>query len=189
MDSIFIEALKGGITPAIVVAVYLVIIKIIDNKKEKLQIKINNDLVVAINKISLFLDQITNDIIEKDKLKCQNAIEDAFYSSAMKLATFIATTLVNNHIINNRETIIANIKNIINNEYYSVYASLNLYTINNIKVSDWLNKEWMAEIEKDMIDIIYNTELKNEDKMISFANKINFRFQTYITYITNKTIK
>lgn len=189
MDSVFIEALKGGITPAIVVAIYLVVIKLIDSKKEKLQIKINTDLAVAINKISLFLDQITDDIIEKDKLKCQNAIEDSFYSSAMKLASFIATTIANNHIVNNKETIIANIKNIINNEYYSIYASLSLYTINNIKVSDWLNKEWMVEIEKDMIDIIYNTELSNEAKMVSFANKINFKFQTYVTYITNKTIK
>jgi hypothetical protein len=52
-------------------------------------------------------------------------------------------------------------------------------------VSDYLNKEWINDIEKDMIDIIYNNVLSKEDKILTFNNKINIRFQSYITYIIN----
>ena len=40
-----------------------------------------------------------------------------------------------------------------------------------------------------MIDIIYNATLSKEDKIMSFTNKINIKFQSYITYIINNTIK
>ena len=44
-------------------------------------------------------------------------------------------------------------------------------------------------IEKDMVDIIYNPTLSKEDKILAFTNKINIKFQSYITYIINSTIK
>ena len=103
----------------------------------------------------------------------------------MRLIYFMSTTVVNNHININKNNIISNIKNIINAEYYTVYSSLSLYVINDKKVSDYLNKEWINDIEKDMIDIMYNDVLSKEDKILTFNNKINIRFQSYITYIIN----
>ena len=52
-----------------------------------------------------------------------------------------------------------------------------------------MNNEWINSIEKDIIDIIYNTKLSKEDKILSFTNKINIKFQSYITYIINHTLK
>ena len=46
----------------------------------------------------------------------------------------------------------------------------------------------MDIIEKDMIDIIYNEQLSKEDKILSFSNKINIKFQSYITYINNHVL-
>ena len=78
---------------------------------------------------------------------------------------------------------------IVNAEYYTVYSTLSSYTINNVNVCDVMNNEWISSIEKDIIDIIYNTKLSKEDKILSFTNKINIKFQSYITYIINHTLK
>lgn len=183
------EALTQGITPAIVVAIYLIITKIIDNKKENIQLKLSAELTKSINNISVFLTDITKNIIDKDKDKCKAAIEDTMFASAMKLVNFVSTTIINNHIEANKETVLANIHNIINTEFYSVYATLSLYKINGVKASDSLNKEWTDMVEKDMIDVIYNNKLGKEDKILSFTNKINLKFQSYITYMTNQILK
>lgn len=183
------EALAQGITPAIIVAIYLIITKIIDNRKENVQIKLSTELTKSINAISSFLTDITKNIIEKDKDKCKAAIEDTMFSSGMRLINFVSTTIINNHIEANKENVIANIHNIVNTEFYSVYATLSLYKINGVKASDSLNKDWMEIIEKDMFDIIYNSSLSKEDKILTFTNKINLKFQSYVTHMTNVIIK
>ena len=82
------EALTQGITPAIIIAIYLVIVKIIDNKKESNQAKINSKLVDSISKIGDFIDSITKNIVDKDREKCKTAINDSFKSSAYSLIKF-----------------------------------------------------------------------------------------------------
>lgn len=183
------DAIRQGIAPAIVVAIYLIITKIIDSRKESMQIKLSSDLTKSINTISNFINVLTKNIIEKDKDKCKNAIEDSMYSSAMRLIYFVSTTVVNNHIDSNKDNIISNVHNIVNAEYYTVYSTLSTYIIDNNKVCDVMDKSWIDSIEKDIIDIIYNDKLGKEDKILSFTNKINIKFQSYITYIINRTIK
>ena len=183
------NAIQQGIAPAIVVAIYLIITKFIDSRKENAQIKINSELTKSINTISNFIITITKNIIEKDKEKCKNAINDSMCAFGMRLINFVSTTIVNNHIDTNRANIIANIHNIVNGEYYTMYSALSIYVINDIRVSDVLEKEWMASIEQDMIDIIYGVNLSKEDRILSFNNKINLKLQSYITYVINNTIK
>lgn len=183
------DALRQGIAPAIVVAIYLIVTKIIDNRREAAQIKLSTELTQSINSISSFIVSLTKNIVNRDKEKCKIAIEDSMYSAGMRLINFVSTTIVNNHIDTNKDNIISNIKNIVNAEYYTVYSSLSLYVIDGIKISDYLNKDWIDAVEKDMIDIIYNTSLSKEDKILAFSNKINIKFQSYITYIINHAIK
>lgn len=179
------EALKQGIAPAIVVAIYLVITKIIDARKENLQTKLSTELTKSINLISNYIVDISQNIIEKDKAKCKAAIEDSMYASGMKLINFVSTTLVSNHIIENKDNILANIHNLVSAEYYNIYSTLSLYVVDKEKISQHLNKEWIKSIEDDIINVIYNTNLKNEDKILAFTNKINIKIQSYITYIIN----
>lgn len=183
------NAIQQGIAPAIVVAIYLIITKFIDSRKENAQIKINSELTKSINTISNFIITITKNIIEKDKEKCKNAINDSMCAFGMRLMNFVSATIVNNHIDTNRANIIANIHNIVNGEYYTMYSALSVYVINDVRVSDVLEKEWMAGIEQDMIDIIYGVNLSKEDRILSFNNKINLKLQSYITYVINNTIK
>lgn len=183
------DALRQGIAPAIVVAIYLIITKIIDSHKESAQIKLSADLTNSINTISNFVIGLTKNIIDKDKEKCKSAIEDSMYSSGMRLIRFVTTTVVNNHIDTNKENILSNIHNIVNAEYYTVYSTLSMYIIEDFKACDALNKDWISAVEKDMIDIIYNNALSKEDKILSFSNKMDIRLQSYITYVINNTIK
>lgn len=184
-----LTALQQGIAPAIVVTIYLIITKIIDSKRDKAQVKLSSELVKSVGIISDYINDITKTIIERDKEKCKIAIKDAMQSSGMRLVNFVSSTIVNNHINTNKENILANIKNIISAEYYTIYSTLKLYRINGTDVCDGLNKEWMCIIEKDMIEIIYNNDLSKEDKILSFSNKINIRLQSYITLIINTIVK
>ena len=182
---VLIEALQQGIAPAIVVAIYLIITKIIDTRKESIQLRLSTELTRSINKISSFIDNLTKDIVNKDIDKCKVAIEDSMYSAGMRLCNFVSTTVINNNIEKNKENILANIHTIVNAEFYNVYSTLSLYTIDGYKISEYLDKNWMTEVEKDMIDIIYKDGLSKDDKIICFSKKLDIKFKSYITYIIN----
>lgn len=179
------DALAQGITPAIIVVIYLIAVKVIDNKREHNQAKLNNELINSISNISNFITDITKNTIQKDKEKCKMAINLSINCSAYALIKFVVDTLVNNHIDINKDTIITNIKNIVNAEYYNIFTILNIYEIHGTKVSKFLKKEWIDDVEKSIIDSIYNDALSKEEKIMSFSNKINIKFQSYITYIIN----
>lgn len=183
------DAIQQGIAPAIIVAIYLVIVKILDFRKDAKQAKLNGELAKSINIISTYIEDTAKKVVERDKDKCKAAIENAMFASASRLIQFISTTLINNHIDANKENILINIHNIINGEFYNVYSTLALFKIDDVKVCDYLNKDWMQIVEDDMINIIYNTNLSVDNKILSFTNKINLTFQSYIVYITNQIIK
>lgn len=188
MDNIILYALKEGLTPAIIVVIYLLIVKLIDSKREKANIKITNDLVAAINKISNFLDNITTNIIDKDRDKCHCAIRQAFLSSASTIIEFVTKTIINNRINTNRDNIINNVEHLVNAEYYNIYNSLSLYTIEGNKVSEYLKEEWIKEVEKDAIDIIFNEKLDKETKILTFNNRMTIKCQDFAAYVTNKAL-
>lgn len=183
------SAIKQGIAPAIIVAVYLIIVKIIDNKRNSQQVKLNKTLLDSINNLNNFVISITENILNKDKDKCRSAIKNSIYASCMRIIKFVSETLVNNHIESNKENILFNINKLISAEYYNVYSNLSMYIIDDYRVSELLKKEWMEEVEASIVDIIYNSPLSKEDKITSFNNKINILFESYITYIINNSVK
>lgn len=188
MDSILVS-LEQGITPAILVIIYLLIIKIVDSKKESKQAKVSKQLADSVADISTFIKNMHTELVNKDKDKCKVTVEDSMMASCLRLINFVNDTILNNHIHENKDNIITNIHNIVNAEYYTIFATLSLYTVNGNKVSDVMKTEWMAEIEKDIIDIIYSDKLQEQDKINIFMHKITLRIQSYITYIINKAIK
>lgn len=196
MKEILESALSQGIASVVVVAIFLLLYKWLDNRKksdsEKFVIKVSttlDKLSLSLLELSTFVTDITKNIVNKDKDKCKAAIEDSMYASAMRINSFVSTTIINNHIDTNKDNILSNIHNIINAEYYTVFSTLSMYKINGAKPSDFMQKQWMAAIEKSIIEIIYNASLSKEDKILSFSNKLNIKFQSYITYITNNTLK
>lgn len=196
MKEIIESALNQGLSSLITISIFLLLYKWLDNKKktesEKFVSSIGSTLdevSKSLLQVSTFITDITKNIIDKDKDKCKTAIEDSMLASAMRLTMFVTNTVINNHIHTNKDNILANIHNIVNAEFYSVFSSLSLYKINGIKVSDTMKKDWMPSVEKSIIEIVFNDDLSKEDKISSFNNKINLKFQSYITYITNNTLK
>lgn len=196
MKEIIESALNQGLSSLITISIFLLLYKWLDNKKktesEKFVSSISNTLdevSESLLQVSTFITDITKNIIDKDKDKCKTTIEDSMLASAMRLTMFVTNTVINNHVQTNKDNILANIHNIVNAEFYTVFSSLSLYKINGIKVSDNMKKDWMPSVEKSIIEIIFNDNLSKEDKISSFNNKINLKFQSYITYITNNTLK
>lgn len=196
MKEIIEFALNQGLSSLITISIFLLLYKWLDNKKktesEKFVSSISDTLdevSKSLLQLSTFITDITKNIIDKDKDKCKTAIDDAMLASAMRLTIFVTNTVINNHVQTNKDNILANIHNIVNAEFYTVFSSLSLYKINGVKVSDNMKKDWMPSVEKSIIEIIFNDNLSKEDKISSFNNKINLKFQSYITYITNNTLK
>lgn len=196
MKEIIESALNQGLSSLITISIFLLLYKWLDNKKktesEKFVSSISNTLdevSKSLLQVSTFITDITKNIIDKDKDKCKTAIEDSMLASAMRLTMFVTNTVINNHIHTNKDNILANIHNIVNAEYYTVFSNLSLYKINGIKASDNMKKDWMSSVEKSIIEIVFNDNLSKEDKISSFNNEINLKFQSYITYITNNTLK
>lgn len=196
MNEIIESALNQGLSSLITISIFLLLYKWLDNKKkaesEKFVSSISNTLdevSKSLLQVSTFITDITKNIIDKDKDKCKTAIDDSMLASAMRLTIFVTNTVINNHVQTNKDNILANIHNIVNAEFYTVFSSLSLYKINGVKVSDNMKKDWMPSVEKSIIEIVFNDNLSKEDKISSFNNKINLKFQSYITYITNNTLK
>lgn len=196
MNEIIESALNQGLSSLITISIFLLLYKWLDNKKktesEKFVSSISSTLdevSKSLLQVSTFITDITKNIIDKDKDKCKTAIEDSMLASAMRLTMFVTNTAINNHIHTNKDNILANIHNIVNAEFYSVFSSLSLYKINGVKVSDTMKKDWMPSVEKSIIEIVFNDNLSKEDKISNFNNEINLKFQSYITYITNNTLK
>lgn len=196
MKEIIESALNQGLSSLITISIFLLLYKWLDNKKktesEKFVSSISDTLdevSKSLLQVSTFITDITKNIIDKDKDKCKIAIDDAMLASAMRLTIFVTNTVINNHVQTNKDNILTNIHNIVNAEFYTVFSSLSLYKINGVKVSDNMKKDWMPSVEKSIIEIVFNNNLSKEDKISSFNNKINLKFQSYITYITNNTLK
>lgn len=196
MKEIIESALNQGLSSLITISIFLLLYKWLDNKKktesEKFVSSISSTLdevSKSLLQVSTFITDITKNIIDKDKDKCKMAIEDSMLASAMRLSMFVTNTVINNHVQTNKDNILSNIHNIVNAEFYSVFSSLSLYKVNGTKASDNMKKDWMPSVEKSIIEIVFNDNLSKEDKISSFNNKINLKFQSYITYITNNTLK
>ena len=111
------QALAQGLTPAIVVVIYLVIIRIIDAKNEAQQSKISQELINSISTISEFLDAITKNILNKDKERSRIIIELAFDNLHKELLIFARDIIITNNIDKRIEYINQSIKTFVNSQY------------------------------------------------------------------------
>lgn len=180
------EALTQGITPAIVVAIYLIITKIIDAKKETAQSQISEKLVNSITTISNFLNNITDSIISKDKERCRIIITLAFNNMSKEIFLFVRDTIITNNIDKRHDYIVQSIGNIINAQYYTVYNQLAIFDIDGHKVSSYCKEQWKDELVSSVIKIIFDNNLDKQTKISEAETKIEAMISSYITYVQNK---
>ena len=167
-------AFEQGIVPGIVVAIYLIVVKIIDSKKKN-----------PLNEIAKLLSLVTKDIIDRDKEKAKQTVSMAFNSVIKDLSHYVTSTVINNNVSIKKSIIEDNIKNIVSGSYYNVYFNLSMYKIGDKYLNEYMKDGWKDELSKDMCDCIFNEQLTPNDRIITFNNKIEIRIKGFKTYIIN----
>lgn len=173
-----LESLRLGITPGVIVLIYLIIIKVIDTKKESNVVKINKEVTECFRKLNLFLDHITKDILNDAEEKRDYAIKTSFKAFANSIISHATSVVITNNIDNNKENIIENIHYIVDSNYYRLYNLMFLY-----KLCGCMKPEWKTEVDEDVIEIIYNNNFSKEEKLYNINNKINIKIDGYISIV------
>lgn len=173
-----LESLRLGITPGVIVLIYLIIIKIIDTKKGSNAVKLNKEVSDCFRKLNSFLDYITKDILNDAEEKRDYAIKNSFKAFANSIIRHATSVIIANNIDNNKENIIENIHYIVDSNYYRLYNLMFLY-----KLCGFIKPEWKKEINEDVVEIIYNNKFSKEEKLYNINNKINIKVDGYISIV------
>lgn len=187
------KGFEYGWFPTLVIFAFLVINKVLDNKKErelnKRTIKVNAELVDTINKLNSFLDYFTKDIIEKEDDRCVSSIRTAFKGMAYAIVKFSTFTIIANNVAHNRANIIDNIKHTVYGEFASLYNELILYSNGNKHVVDYIDSVWKDNIVEDITNIIFDESATKEQRIYNIHNKVTIRTTDFINEVTNKYLK
>lgn len=176
---LLLESLKLGIAPSLVVAIYLVINKIIDNKKESQSAKINQNIVENFNKLNNFLKYVTDDIIAKESDRRDLAIKNSFDRLENELVKFGTYTIINNNIDLNKDNILDNARHTVISEIHALQSALSLYSSEKANLSTYIDRNWEEEIYNDIVNIIFRDKFTKEQKIYTLHNKISIRINEY----------
>lgn len=187
------KGFEYGWFPTLVIFTYLVITKILDNKKDReanrKTIKVNAELIDTVNKLNSFLTYITKDIIEKEDDRCVSSIKTAFKGMAYAIVKFSTFTIIANNVIHNRGNIIDNIKHTVYGEFASLYNELILYSSDAKRIVDYINSDWKENIVEDITNIIFDESATKEQRIYNIHNKITIRTTDFINEVTSKYLK
>lgn len=172
------NAFEQGLIPGIVIVIYLIINKIIDNNKRN-----------PLDDIAKLLNIVTRDIIEKDREKSKAVISITIVNATSECAKFVASTIITNNIDNNRDQIEYNARYLVNSVYYDAYSKLNMYRGDEDYLSHYMKEEWKEDIYGDIINIIYSKNLDSNQRILAFNKRIDIRVNDYTAYIINKAFK
>lgn len=185
---ILLQSLKLGIAPSLVVAIYLLINKILEDRKESKQAKLSNQVIESFAKLNNFLDYFTKNIINKEIDKCEVGIRHSFDKLKSTLLEEAIIVIINNNIIANKKNIITNIQHLVNGEYYVLKNNLKLYTTHFVNVSEFVSEDWKTELYNDIIDIIFNMEFTKDQKIYSLQTKLDSTINEYKNIVLSSNL-
>ena len=173
--------------------IYTIVIRVFDYFKTKDKDKPLLEMSKAIQEVSnnviklnTVLDKMIQDNSKKDFTKCKNTIELSFICFENNVFKFCREIILHNNIETNRDLIVSNISQKVNTEYYKIYSVLSIFEIKEIVVSTHLHSEWIDDITKDLINIIYNGQDK-EARVNQISSKLKLTMNAYSTQVYNKT--
>lgn len=172
------NAFEQGLVPGIVIVIYLIINKIIDNNKKD-----------PLDDIAKLLNIVTKDIIDKDREKSKAVVSIVMVNAASECVKFVASTIITNNVDSNRDQIEYNARHLVNSVYYDAYSKLNIYRGDEDYLSHYMREEWKEDIYSDIINIIYNKHLDPNQRILAFNKRVDIRVSDYTTYIINKAFK
>ena len=152
---VLLQSLKLGIAPSIVVAIYLLINKILEDKKEAKSAKLSAQVFDSFNKLNNFLDYFTKNIINKEIDKCDLGIRHSFDKLRCTLLDKTVVIVINNNVKLNEKIIKDNLTHLINGEYYVLLKKA----------------EFMRTYDTSLILVPTNESLKDEPGELEISSE------------------
>ena len=143
------------------------------------------EMTENIVKLNTILDKTFKDAERKEISKCKQVIDLAFRTSASRISQQCESVIANNNIEKNKEFITDNIAKLVSTEYYKLYSILSAYEINEVNVASKLKEEWIDNIAKKCLQIIYsNQDSLNRIKQLN--DRLIIITEEHSIYINNK---
>lgn len=187
-DSSYITVL---ISSGIYIA-YTLIVKIVDLFKSKDRNKPLIEMASAIKQVSEnvvklngVLDKAFRDAESKEQDKIKNVIVLGFDSFKVNISNICNSIIIHNNIDTNKDLIKQNVFRLVSTEYYKLYNVFSAYEINGVNISTKLKDEWIDDITKECLDIIYN----GQDALIrigQLTNRLDIIVDEHSVFVNNK---
>lgn len=187
-DSSYITVL---ISSGIYIA-YTLIVKLVDLFKAKDRNKPIIEMASAIKQVSEnvvklngVLDKAFQDAESKEQAKIKNVIALGFDSFKVNVINICNSIIIHNNIDANKDLIKQNVFRLVSTEYYKLYNVFSAYEINGVNVSTKLKDEWIDDITKECLDIIYN----GQDALIrigQLSNRLDIIADEHSVFVNNK---
>ena len=143
------------------------------------------EMTENIVKLNTILDKTFKDAERKEISKCKTVIDLAFRTFASRISQQCESVIANNNIEKNKEFITDNIAKLVSTEYYKLYSILSAYEINEVNVASKLKEEWIDNITKICLQIIYsNQDSLNRIKQLN--DRLIIITEEHSIYINNK---
>ena len=143
------------------------------------------EMTENIVKLNTILDKAFKDAERKEISKCKQVIDLAFRTFASRISQQCESVIANNNIEKNKEFITDNIAKLVSTEYYKLYSILSAYEINEVNVASKLKEEWIDNITKKCLQIIYsNQDSLNRIKQLN--DRLIIITEEHSIYINNK---
>ena len=172
--------------------VYTLIVQLISyfkaKNKSKPMLEMSNalkEMATNIVKLNSVLDKTLKEADRKKVRQCEVAIDIGFRTFAYEISQEVISIIAHNNIDKNKELIIGNINKLVSTEYYKLYSVLSAYEINEVNIASKLKTEWIEEIAKNIIAIVYNGQ-DAIDRITHINNRLEISVDEYSTFINNK---
>lgn len=173
--------------------VYTLIVQLIGyfkaKNKSKPMLEMSNalkEMATNIVKLNSVLDKTLKEADRKKVRQCEVAIDIGFRTFAYEISQEVISIIAHNNIDKNKELIIGNINKLVSTEYYKLYSVLSAYEINEVNIASKLKTEWIEEVAKNIIAIVYNGQ-DAIDRITHVNNRLEISVDEYSTFINNKT--
>lgn len=171
---------------------YTLIIKLVDLFKAKDRNKPIVQMAEAIKevtenvvKLNGVLSKAFQDAENKEANKLKNVITIAFDSFRANVSKTCNEIIIHNNIEKNKEMIKENLFKTISTEYYKLYNVFSAYDIDGVNVAAKLKDEWVDDICKECLDIIYNGQ-DTSTRIAQILNRLCIIGNEHSIYVNNK---
>ena len=171
---------------------YTLIVKLVDLFKSKDRNRPLIEMASAIKQVSEnvvklngVLDKAFQDAESKEQDKIKNVIVLGFDSFKVNVINICNNIIIHNNVDANIDLIKQNVFRLVSTEYYKLYNVFSAYEINGVNISTKLKDEWIDDITKECLDIIYNGQ-DSLTRISQISNRLDIIADEHSIFVNNK---